>query len=360
VRKGGDFFFAESIIDHPKKFQKEDIMMKRKAVMSIVLTLLAGLIVLNVNMPHSAAAGKHFEGISIVFFPGGSEGGPFASVVYRGAKAAEEDLGCNIEYVWSGWLPDKMVAQFKDAIARKPDGIAIMGHPGVAAYAPLVDEAISKGIIVTSQNTTLPAIEDKYKAKGFGYVGQELYPSGVMLGKGAAQRAGLKKGDRVMVWGLLGQETRGLRTKGCIDALEELGLEVDYIEISDAVNSDASLGTPVVASYIATHPEVKLIITDHGALTATIGTYLNAARKKPGDIYTAGFDLSAATATGIKEGWIGCVLDQQPWLQGYLPILQLCLAKKYGFAGLHIDTGAAIIDKTNIDFVAPLAEKGIR
>ncbi len=335
-------------------------MMKRVAVISISLMLLSGLMVLGANLPNAEAAGKHFEGISITFFPGGSEGGPFASVVYRGAKAAEEDLGVKVDYVWSDWLPDKMVAQFKDAIARRPDGIAVMGHPGVAAYAPLVEEAISKGIIVTSQNTTLPAVEDKFKAKGFGYVGQELYPSGVMLAKAAAQRAGLKKGDRAMVWGLLGQETRGLRTKGAIDALKEIGVEVDYIEISDAVNSDASLGTPVVASYIATHPDVKLLITDHGALTATIGTYLNAARKKPGDIYTAGFDLSAATATGIKEGWIGCVLDQQPWLQGYLPILQICLTKKYGFAGLHIDTGAAIIDKTNIDFVAPLAEKGIR
>jgi simple sugar transport system substrate-binding protein len=321
---------------------------------------LFSLMLVGGHIPDSQAAGKHFEGIRIVFFPGGSEGGPFASVVYRGAKAAEEDLGCKVDYVWSDWLPDKMVAQFKDAIAKRPDGIAVMGHPGVAAYAPLVDEAVAKGIIVTSQNTTLPAIEEKYKAQGFGYVGQELYASGVMLAKGAAKRVGLQKGDRTMVWGLLGQETRGLRTKGCIEALKELGVTVDYIEISDGVNSDASLGTPIIASYIATHPDVKLLISDHGALTATLGTYLNAAHKKPGEIYTAGFDLSAATATAIKEGWVGCVLDQQPWLQGYLPILQICLAKKYGFAGLHIDTGAAIIDKTNIGFVAPLAEKGIR
>jgi simple sugar transport system substrate-binding protein len=333
---------------------------KRTTAVLLGFWLFVGLSMVGIGGPSAQAAGKQFEGIRVVFFPGGSEGGPFASVVFRGAKAAEEDLGCTVDYVWSGWLPDKMVAQFKDAIARKPDGIAVMGHPGVAAYAPLVDEAVSKGIIVTSQNTTLPAIEDKYKARGFGYVGQELYPSGVLLAKGAAQRAGLNKGDRAMVWGLLGQETRGLRTKGCVDALKELGVTVDYIEISDAVNSDASLGTPVVSSYIATHPDVKLIIADHGALTATLGTYLNAARRKPGDIYTAGFDLSAATATAIKEGWVGCVLDQQPWLQGYLPILQICLTQKYGFAGLHIDTGAAIIDRSNIDFVTPLAEKGIR
>ncbi len=306
------------------------------------------------------AEGKHFEDVSIVFFPGGNEGGSFASVVYRGAKAAEEDLGCKVDYVWSGWLPDKMVSQFKDAVAKKPDGIAVMGHPGVVAFQPLVEEAVAKGIIVTSQNTTLPELEDIYQDKGFGYVGQELYPSGVMLAKGAARRAGLKEGDRAMVWGLLGQETRGLRTKGCIDALEEMGVTVDYIEISDQVNSDPAAGISVAASYIAAHPDVKLIITDHGGLTATLGTYLKAANKKPKEIFGAGFDLSAATSVAIKEGWVGAVLDQQPWLQGYLPILQICLTAKYGFAGLHIDTGAAIIDAGNIDFVAPLAEAGIR
>lgn len=328
-------------------------------VKKLTIALLSFALIFSLSF-FAYAEGKHFEDVSIVFFPGGNEGGAFASVVYRGAKAAEEDLGPKVEYVWSGWLPDKMVAQFKDAVARRPDGIAIMGHPGVVAFAPLVDEARSKGIIVTSQNTTLPAIEDKYKDAGFGYVGQELYPSGVMLAKGAAKRAGLKEGDRAMVWGLLGQETRGLRTKGCIDALEEMGVTVDYVEISDVINSDPAAGIPVAASYIAAHPDVKMIITDHGGLTATLGTYLKGANKKPGDIFGAGFDLSAATTSAIKEGWVGAVLDQQPWLQGYLPILQICLAKKYGFAGLHIDTGAAIIDATNIDFVAPLAEQGIR
>jgi simple sugar transport system substrate-binding protein len=303
---------------------------------------------------------QHFEGIRIVFFPGGPPGCPFASVVYRGARAAEQDLGCKVDYVWSDWIPDKMIAQFKDAVAKRPDGICIMGHPGPDAFGPLVDEAIAKGIIVTSQNTSLPPIEEKYQDRGFGYVGQELYASGVMLAKGAAKRAGLRRGDRCMVWGLIAQETRGLRSKGCVDALKEAGMKVDYIEISDAINTEAALGTPVFTGYVSSNPDVKLIITDHGGLTATAETYMKATRKRPGDIYIAGFDLSAATADAIKKGYTGVVLDQQPYLQGYLPILQVCLTKKYGFAGLHIDTGAALIDKTNIDFVAPLAEKGIR
>lgn len=306
------------------------------------------------------AEAKEFAGIKVVFFPGGSEGDTFATVVYAGAVAAQKDLGCDVEYVWSNWDPNTMVSQFKEATARKPDGIAVMGHPGVDALSPLVDEAESAGIIVTSQNTDLPAIEAKYKTAGFGYVGQELYASGVTLANGAAQRAGLKSGDRAMVWGLAAQPTRGERTKGCVDALKQLGIVVDYIEISSEINADASQGTPVITSYLSAHPDCKMVVTDHGNLTSTLGTYLQASNKKPGEVFGAGFDLSASTAKAIQDGWVGAVLDQQPWLQGYLPVLQICLTKKYGFSGLHIDTGAAIIDKNNITFIAPLAEQKIR
>jgi simple sugar transport system substrate-binding protein len=87
---------------------------------------------------------------------------------------------------------------------------------------------------------------------------------------------------------------------------------------------------------------------------------LKAAGKKPGDIYTAGFDLAPATVAALRGGWTTLVIDQQPWLQGYLPILQICLTKTYGFSGLHIDTGGGFVDKNNINFLAPLAEKEVR
>ena len=95
-------------------------------------------------------------------------------------------------------------------------------------------------------------------------------------------------------------------------------------------------------------------------MTATAETYLKAAGKKPGDVNIAGFDLSPATIAAIKGGWTGLVIDQQEWLQGYLPILQIALTKVYGFSGLHINTGAGFVDKSNVDAIAPLAEKNIR
>lgn len=310
--------------------------------------------------PTPAVEGKHFEGIRIVFFPGGPPGGVFAINVYNGARAAEQDLGVTVDYVWSDWDPEKMITQFKEVIATKPDGIAIMGHPGEDAFEPLVDEAIAQGIIVTSQNTDLPRIEERYKTVGFGYVGQDLYGSGYALGKGAVEKFGLKEGDRALVWGLLSQPTRGLRSKGAIDALEEAGLKVDYIEIDAATNADPPLGTPVITGYISANPDVRLVITDHGGLTATLETYLKAAGKGPDDIVGAGFDLTAATVDAIRSGYTDLVLDQQPYLQGYLPILQIALTKKYGFSGLHIDTGAGFADASNVEQLAELVEQGIR
>lgn len=303
---------------------------------------------------------KHFEGIRIRFSCGGPPGCPFATVVYNGALAAEKDLGPEVECYWSDWSPEKMVKDFKDAIAAKPDGICIMGHPGQDALEPLVDKAFERGIIVTSQNVDLPRIEEKYKEKGFGYVGQELYESGYRLGKAAVERGGLKPGDRALVYGLLAEEIRGLRSKGAIDALEEAGLTVDYLEISADVDRDPHLGTPIVSGYLAGHPDCKLVITDHGGLTATLATYLEAAGKEPGEVLGAGFDICPPTLDAIKRGYVIVTLDQQQWLQGYLPIFQICISKSYGFTGLHIDTGAGLVDATNVDLVVELVEKGIR
>jgi len=324
----------------------------------LVVFLVISLLVLGSSL--AFAQGKRFEGIKIRFFCGGAPGDPFASVVYKGAQFAEEDLGCTVEYVFSGWDPQQMVVQFKEAVASDINGIAIMGHPGDDALEVHIDDAFSKGIVVTSQNTTLPRAEAKYKAQGFGYVGQELYESGVTLGKGCINMFDLKSGDRAMVWGLLSQPTRGLRTKGVIDALEEAGLVVDYIEISTEVNADAPLGVPIFTGYVSSHPDVKLVVTDHGSLTATMQTFFKAAGLGPDDVVGAGFDLSSATLEAIRSGFTDLVLDQQQFLQGYLPILQLCMTIKYKFAGLHIDTGSGLIHAGNVEAIAPLVEEGIR
>ncbi|MBE7554488.1 MAG: substrate-binding domain-containing protein [Anaerolineales bacterium] len=308
----------------------------------------------------AAEAPKWCSNTNIVFFPGGAPGGPFETVVYNGALQAAEDLGANVEYVWSDWNPEQMVTQFAEAAATQPDGIAIMGHPGVEAFQTVVDDARAQGIIVTSQNVTLPELEAAYSADGFGYAGAEQYSAGHALGAEAVKRFDLQAGDRAMVWGLLAQAGRGERTRGVVEALEEAGLTVDYLEIDDATNADASAGIPTFVGYVSANPDVKLIVTDHGNLTGTQEALLSAAGLDADAVFAAGFDLSPATIEGIRGGWTDLVIDQQQWLQGYLPILQICLTHNFAFTGLHVDTGAGFAHKDNVELLADLVNQQIR
>jgi simple sugar transport system substrate-binding protein len=307
-----------------------------------------------------AAEGKWCSGTKIVFFPGGTPGGGFETVVYNGALAAAADTGADVQYVWSDWDPAKMISQFTEAVATKPNGIAVMGHPGDEAFDPLIDEAEAQGILVTSMNTQLPMAEAKYASNGFGYAGAILYNAGYALGEEAVKRSGVKAGDKAFLWGLLSQAGRGERTKGVKDALEKAGLTVIYQEIDDATNKDAAAGIPVFTGIMSANPDIKLMVTDHGNLTGTVQSFLEAAGKKAGDIYAAGFDMSGNAVTAIQAGWLQLVIDQQQYLQGYFGVLQICLSHNYGFSGLLIDTGAGFADKNNIDQLAALVQKQIR
>jgi simple sugar transport system substrate-binding protein len=307
-----------------------------------------------------ASGGQFCQDMDIVFFPGGTSGGPFETVVYNGAKAAEETFGPNVQYQWSDWDPNKMITQFNDAVATSPDGIAVMGHPGDAAFDPLIDQARQDGILVTVMNTELPKAQAKYSAEGTGYVGAVLYQAGADLANEAIARAGLQEGDRVFVWGLASQPGRGERTNGITETLEDAGMTVDYLEINDATNADPAQGVSTFTGYVSKNSDVKAAFFDHGNLTATIPTYMRAAGLDPGSVYTAGFDMSPATVQGIEDGFVSLVIDQQQWLQGYLSVLQLCLTHEYGMSGLHIDTGGGFVDESNIGEIAPLVEEQIR
>lgn len=307
------------------------------------------------------AAGTNWcSGTKIVFFPGGAAGGGFETVVYNGALAAAADTGADVQYLWSNWDPATMITQFQQAVATKPDGIAIMGHPGDTAFDSLIDDAESQGILVTSMNTQLPLAQAKYAPNGFGYVGAILYNAGYSLGEEAVKRSGAQSGDKAFLWGLLSQAGRGERTKGVKDALEAAGLTVIYQEIDDATNADAAAGIPVFTGIISANPDIKVMVTDHGNLTGTVQSFLEAAGKQPGDIYAAGFDMSGNAVTAIQNGWLQLVIDQQQYLQGYFGVLQICLTHNYGFSGLQIDTGAGFADENNIDQLAPLVAEQIR
>jgi simple sugar transport system substrate-binding protein len=298
--------------------------------------------------------------VSIAAFPGGDEGTPFTNNVYNGYEAARQDLGADVTYYYSGWDTQRMIEQFREAMALEPDGMAVMGHPGDEAMDALIDEAYEAGVQVTVVNVELPQAQAAHAGEGLGYVGAPNYAAGKRLAEEAVTRSGAQSGEKAFVWGLVAQAGRGERTQGIIDGFEEAGLEVVYQEIDQATNSDAQAGTPTFTGVMASDPDISIVVTDHGALTSTAQTYMEAAGLGAEDVYFAGFDLGPATVEAIRSGFLDLVIDQQPFLQGYLPILQICLTQAYGFSGLFVDTAGAFVDSSNVEAVAPLAEQEIR
>src|ERR1700736_971435 len=150
--------------------------------MKRIFNILAIALVVAFVFATGQATSTKAQGKTIVIYMqmGGDKGAPSVLARTNGAEAAAKALGIELHEQYASWDTKKMIDQFKEAIAAKPDGIEIMGHPGEDAMAPLVDQAEAAGIIVTSGNNPLPNLEKKYKAKGFGYAGADLYAGGYL------------------------------------------------------------------------------------------------------------------------------------------------------------------------------------
>ena len=75
---------------------------------------------------------------------------------------------------------------------------------------------------------------------------------------------------------------------------------------------------------------------------------MEAAGKKPGEVICIGFDLSIAVIDAFERGYVQLTADQQPYLQGFLPILSIALTKVYGFSPIGYDTGAGFVTQGRI------------
>jgi len=290
---------------------------------------------------------------------GGTQGDASTLARTNGARAAAEHFGITLVEQYSGWDQVTMIEQFQQAMAANPTGIAIMGHPGEAAFEALVAEAIDMGIIVTSGNNPLPNLEALYQPQGFGYAGADLYEGGYLTGQ-AMVRAGLQPGDEALVYDIWRQEGRSRSSQGVFDALTEAGLVVDMLDVSQEVDSEVSLAIPIMTAYLEAHPNLRAIGTQHGNITAILPGVLADAGKAPGDVIVGGIDLSPATIQGIRDGYISASFDQVLYLQGYYPVQQIWLTHNYMIPGLHINTGVGTVTPENIDLIAPLIEAGFR
>jgi simple sugar transport system substrate-binding protein len=297
------------------------------------------------------------SGVHLRFFVGGAEGDGFATIVLNGAKQAQADTGAQVDFVFSGWQGEKMVQQLREAIASRPDGIAMMGHPGTSAIMPLAEEAAAAGILMEYQNVDVPEVRAKF---GGGYVGANLEPQGRALGAEAVRLFNLGKGDKAIMVANWSQEERVVRELGAVKVLEEAGVEVVRLASNTEMAGDPNLAIPLITAGLLANPEVKLIAYPGGAMLGNASVYMESVGKKPGEIINIGFDTSPQIVEQFAKGWVQLTSDQQPFMQGYLPIISLCQQKVLGLGAMSVDTGAGFITPENSAAVADLATRFLR
>lgn len=295
--------------------------------------------------------------VKIRFFVGGAEGDGFASIVYNGAKQAQLDTGAQVDFIFSGWSSEKMVQQLREAVASGPDGIAMMGHPGPDSIEPLAEEASKAGILMMYQNVDVPTVRAKF---GGGYVGSNLEGQGYALGAEAVRMSGLAAGSQAIVIADWSQENRVIRELATVKALEDAGMTVIKLSTSPEMAGDPNLAIPVITAGLLANPDVKLIAYPGGQMLGNAPTYMEAAGKKPGEIFNIGFDTSPQIVEAFANGWVQLTADQQPFMQGYYPIISLCQSKVYGLGAISVDTGAGFVNAENVGSVAELATEGLR
>ena len=158
------------------------------------------------------------------------------------------------------------------------------------------------------------------------------------------RRFGLRKGDLAIVILASNDVIRNAREEGTAKALEEGGRQgCPPRQRRRTWAADPNLAIPVVTAAFQANPTAKAIVYPGGQMLGNAAVYMKAAGKKPGEVFNIGFDTSPQIVEAFKGGWVQLTADQQPFQQGYLPILSLCEQIVYGLAPINVDTGAGFV-----------------
>jgi simple sugar transport system substrate-binding protein len=311
----------------------------------------------------AASANAQVEGWcseqNIIVFSGGPSGGTFNSIIDKGALQAASDTGANVQILYSDWNFELMVTQFRDMIGQSPDGIAMMGHPGDAALLPLAEQAEAAGIKVMYMNVDVPEVRAQF---GSGFVGASLYSQGRALAAEAIRLAGdrIAAGDTAIVMSRWEAGNRAQRELGLADALEEFGMTVIKLQEAEGASADQMLQLPVLTAAVLSNENVKLIGYPGGPWVSAAPVFMDSMGVEPGSIVGVGFDIGQGVKEALESGHMLVTADQQPYLQGYMPVLSLCQQLVYDLAPMNLDTGSGFVTADNVGAVADLANQGFR
>jgi simple sugar transport system substrate-binding protein len=282
----------------------------------------------------------------------GQASDPFWSVVKNGVDAAATDMGVKVEYQAPQTFDMVAMSQLIDAaVASSPDGL-VVSIPDADALGASIRAAVDAGIPVISINSGYDV------AASLGvmvHIGQTEYEAGYGGGQRMVE-AGITKA--VCVNQEVGNAALDQRCEGFADALGEAGIESSVLAVDLADPTDAQQR---VMAALTADPDVDGILTlgPTGASPALKGLQ---EEDMLGEITLATFDLSPEVLEAIRDGEMLFAIDQQQYLQGYLPIVFLTLYKEnLNTPGSDIImTGPGFVTQETAAQVIDLAEKGTR
>jgi simple sugar transport system substrate-binding protein len=123
--------------------------------------------------------------------------------------------------------------------------------------------------------------------------------------------------------------------------------------------TDAVKGCGVIEQELRQHPDIRVVLSTGQADTEAAGRAIEKSFAGKG-YWAAGFDLSPTTLRLIKAHHIRCTVDQQPYIQGFYPVIQLTLYLRYGIMPASMDAGATLITPATADQVLQLTEMKYR
>ncbi len=297
------------------------------------------------------------------------DNGSFWSVVYKGAKDAAKDLGCTLSEVYGSQQqgqaePDDVAenAQIQDAINAHVNGIAVSDHDPTLMN-PTIAKAVAKGIPVVLLNAGCdPA--DLAASHAMTCVGQPETLAGQAAG------AQFKSLGDTNVLCVIHQSGQNLLDR-CAGVAAGLGLSKCTTTSSPPTSGPACtqlfLSTPDAASnpaqavgqivtFVEAHPGINGVMLLNSAISDAF------VAASPPKVKIATFDLDTATLADLRSGKLAIAIDQQQYLQGYLPIVFLYLYNKHegnsAGGGSIVPSGPLIVTKANVAKVAAAIAAG--
>lgn len=297
-----------------------------------------------------AAQGARSD-IRIVVVSHGQASDPFWSVVKNGVDQAAADMGVTVEYQAPQTFDMVAMSQLIDAaVASDPDGL-VVSIPDADALGDSIRAAIEAGIPVISMNSG----SDVAKELGIlTHVGQTEYEAGFGGGERMAA-AGVT--NALCVNQEVGNVALDLRCQGFTDAMAAAGgtVEVIAVELADPIDSQQRISAAITAN----NPDGVLTLGPTGAAPALAALEEDGLL---GQIQLATFDLSPEVLEAIRDGNMLFAIDQQQYLQGYLPIVLLTLfnTNLNTIANNVVMTGPGFVTQETAAQVIDLSAAGTR